>query len=127
MVHSIAKEVAGRSTYGKINVHLVAEPLHKPNTAVPEWSSSPLDRERVASLTRRTAVMLALAVCSIGLSGGVASPCPIINNGGDFSDGGDDWGSRFDAGEWWTFLKNGLALDLLARHFKGIDTAAACM
>lgn len=66
----------------------------------------------------RTAALVALAACSAALSG--ASP-PAAG----------DWhtaaGLRAACQEWGTFLAKGLALDLLARHFQGFESALACM
>lgn len=71
--------------------------------------------------------MLALAACSIGFSGAVAPFSPHNEEGDNGSGNSDGEGNRFDAARWWSFLYNGLALDLLARHFEGAHTAAACM
>lgn len=74
----------------------------------------------VLFLIPRTAALFALVACSAKLSGASA---PSFNSG--------DWstaaGLHAAAREWGEFLVKGLALDLLARHFEGFESALACM
>eukprot|EP00903_Cladosiphon_okamuranus_P012179 g11422.t1 len=74
---------------------------------------------RLAIHRHRTAALFALAACSAKLSG---APPPSFDG---------DWytaaGLHAVAREWGAFLAKGLALDLLARHFQGIESALACM
>lgn len=71
-----------------------------------------------SALLSRTPALLALAACSVKLSGATA---PAISLFSLTSGDGDA------VGEWGAYLAEGLALGLLARHFEGITSALACM
>lgn len=67
----------------------------------------------------RTAALLALAACSVKLSGAAAPAASSLWYAPD--------GVRAAVVEWGAFLSEGLALGLLGRHFAGFRSALACM
>ncbi|CAM9724625.1 unnamed protein product [Ascophyllum nodosum] len=98
------------------------DPLLYPEFAVLVQRQNLQHRFRHALHRFRTPALVALAACSVILSGAVAPSPPWC---GVFVCDGDRKASTIS--DWADFLGKGLALDLLGRHFEGVASALACI